>query len=203
MIVLINNIKRHQKINNNNGSSPAFKGNFMDGATDSIANRMPKITVSENFKIFNNNISCANQLKKLGGLTPWQQRGIVALIELSTQPAMDWYANRKESKETKKCSLAKTFAKIIAGASVGMCMRAGTVAIFNKLAEKRRLPKELLSDKKLAEGFKHATSIAVTVIAMFTVDLPLTNYIINTLLKRMFPEKYKKKAKSGEKVSNG
>ncbi len=195
MIALRNNSKRlRERTQINKTENQAFKGSTMERITSNIADSFPKITVGD---------KGAGLLKKLGGLKPYQQRAVVAAIELSSQPAMDWYSNRKETDETRKCSLAKTLAKIVAGASVGICTRWGTAKIWDQLAKNGKLPKELLMDKKLADGVKHTTSIAVTVISMFSVDLPLTNYLINNILKKIFPEKYKKKNKAGGKLNNG
>ncbi len=196
MIALTNNFKRHQKLKQtNNASNVAFKSNAMDRITDSIAEKMPKIYINTGKDGF---------LQKFGNLQPFQQRAIIGLIELGTQPFVDWWSNRKESKDTRKCSLAKTLAKILAGALVGIGTRWGTCIVWDllvkhheKLPKVLKLPNELIKNKKLADGVKQVASIAMTVITMFTVDLPLTNFIINSFLRKFSPETCKKTGKSG------
>jgi hypothetical protein len=63
-----------------------------------------------------------------------EQRLILGVTALMTQPFIDLYSNRKSDEETKRISVARTVAKIIAGTLVGVAVRQISISAINKFS---------------------------------------------------------------------
>lgn len=60
-----------------------------------------------------------------------EQRLILGATALATQPVID-LCNKNVDEETRKTSVARTLAKIVAGTIVGVAVRAGCIALVKK-----------------------------------------------------------------------
>lgn len=128
---------------------------------------------------------------------PAQNRGILGVTALATQPAIDYY-NHRVDEETRTVSRNRTIAKIIAGTVVGMFVVRGpiydAVAKLTDIKGKKRyskalIPKvflkEIYKNEKFLTNYRSALSMMLALGAMsitnFVLDAPLTTFLTNRL----------------------
>ena len=128
---------------------------------------------------------------------PAENRGIMGVTALLTQPAID-YHNHKVDKETRRVSRNRTIAKILAGTGVGMFVVRGPIykAILamtnmngNSKLSKALLPKKFLNEiaqnPKFLKNYRSALAMSIALGAMcftdFAFDAPLTAFLTNYL----------------------
>ena len=126
---------------------------------------------------------------------PAQNRGILGVTALATQPAIDYY-NHRVDEETRAVSRNRTIAKIIAGATVGVFVVRGPIydAVAkmtnirgNKRYSKTLIPKaflkEMYKNEKFLTNYRSALSMLLALGAMsvtnFLLDAPLTTFLTN------------------------
>lgn len=128
---------------------------------------------------------------------PAQNRGILGVTALATQPAIDYY-NHRVDEETRTVSRNRTIAKIIAGTAVGMFVVRGP--IYNAIAKmtdvngkhrynKALIPKvflkEIYENEKFLTNYRSTLSMLLALGAMcvtnFVLDAPITTFLTNRL----------------------
>ncbi len=138
-------------------------------------------------------------IKKLNDRTkkmsnPAINRAIMGVTALALQPPID-YSNKAVDKETRRISVCRTVAKIIAGMLVGIVVRGSAHKLVEKLtnveaknlARKRLIPKSFIDtfakDPDRLNTFRSAVSTGTAILAMcftnFAIDAPLTIYLTN------------------------
>lgn len=116
--------------------------------------------------------------------TSAHQRGILGVTALFTQPFIDAH-NKSVDEKTKKYSVARTIAKIIAGTLTGVAIRYGCIKAMNW---KPFLPKKWnapnITDDMRAQ-YKNAMGTIVSLVVMlftnFLIDAPLTKFLTNVM----------------------
>lgn len=138
-------------------------------------------------------------IKKTGEkISSAEQRLILGASALMSQPFTDSH-NRNVDEETRKVSVARTIAKIIAGTTTGYLIRKGCIKGIKALSQ---IPAEGVSDIKTIftpKGIKDNTTdsfvqyrnamgtVVALVVMMFTnfiIDAPLTKFLTNHLVKK-------------------
>lgn len=135
-----------------------------------------------------------------------ENRLILGATALMTQPFID-YNNKSVDEDTRKVSVCRTLAKILAGTLTGFAIRKGcikSIEAFSKLptsidkmgkkVELTRLntffsPKNAASDvtdayKQYRNAFGTITALVVMTFTNFLIDAPLTNYLTNKFVKK-------------------
>lgn len=142
---------------------------------------------------------------------PDVNRGILGATALVTQPVID-ACNHRVDEETRKVSVCRTIAKIIAGTSVGMFVVRGpiykAITKMTDLKGKSKYSKSLLPKKYLAEiannekflkNYRSALSMSIALAAMcvtnFVLDAPITVALTN-----LFKDKFISKGKEDKNV---
>lgn len=164
---------------------------FKNRAKQSILDAMPSCTFNDTPKKIEN-------LKKVDGRMsrPAENRGIMGLFALILQPLID-SNNERVDEETRKVSVCRTIAKVIAGTCVGMAVRGACYGMVEKMTDvekngkysKALLPKKfikkLAEDKGLMKNYRSALSTGAALLAMcitnFAIDAPLTVLLTNFL----------------------
>lgn len=133
-----------------------------------------------------------------------QQRVVMGATAIFMQPFID-YHNKAVDEKTRKVSVARTIAKIVAGTLTGYAVRyaciKGIVATSKTLAEipKNASPmqkklRQLFTPKNLDPANKDAfaqyrnamgtiVSLVVMLFTNFAIDAPLTKFLTNKLIK--------------------
>ena len=126
---------------------------------------------------------------------PAQNRGILGVTALATQPAIDYY-NHRVDEETRTVSRNRTIAKIIAGTVVGMFVVRGPIydAVakmtdskgrkrYSKALIPKAFRKEISKNEKFLTNYRSALSMMLALGAMsitnFVLDAPLTTFLTN------------------------
>ncbi len=143
-----------------------------------------------------------------------ENRLILGATALVSQPFID-ANNKKVDKETRKVSVARTIAKIIAGTLTGFTIRKGCIKLIqsssklensvNKFGEKIKLnrfntffsPKGVKSDT--TEAYKQYQNALGTIVAL--VVMMVTNFAIDAPLTRVLTNKFV--AHANKKENNG
>lgn len=155
-------------------NSPAVKApNFLKRLYNAIPSRE---VVSDKF---------ISHVEKFGKkCTSAHQRGILGATALLTQPFIDAH-NKSVDEKTRKYSVARTIAKIIAGSLTGVAIRYGCIKAMSWkpfLPQKWKSP-EITDDMR--EQYKNAMGTIVSLVVMlftnFIIDAPLTKYLTNVL----------------------
>lgn len=139
-----------------------------------------------------------------GASHPAQNRLIMGITALATQPVIDYY-NHRVDEETREVSRNRTIAKILAGTLVGIVVRGSSYELVKKMTNikgkdrfsKALLPtkhlKDLVKTPKLLKNYRSALSTSLAILAMcitnFAIDAPLTVFLTN-----YFNEQRNKKA---------
>lgn len=132
-----------------------------------------------------------------------EQRLILGATALMTQPFID--ANNKSVDEkTRKVSVARTIAKILAGTLTGYFIRKGCIKGIKALSQipGPNVPKykSLFTPKGITDNttdaFKQYRNAMGTVVALlvmmvtnFAIDAPLTKFLTNALVKKQEDKK--------------
>lgn len=115
--------------------------------------------------------------------TSAHQRGILGATALLTQPFID-ARNKSVDDKTRKFSVARTIAKILAGTLTGVGIRYGCIKLMKA---KPFLPsrwKEVSPD--VLDQYRNAMGTIVSLVVMmftnFIIDAPLTKFLTNVLV---------------------
>lgn len=119
-----------------------------------------------------------------------QQRFIMAVSALATQPFIDYFSGSKDEK-TKKTSVCKTVSKIIVGATTGIIVRSLAIKHAGKLLSLEKIKKMFPEILKNAESRLHLqqsigdiTALGICLVTNFLIDAPLTKLSTNYLVKK-------------------
>lgn len=178
----------------------------MSGAiTDTIVSAIPKTTISGN--------KTQKRIDWIGEkFSSPENRLILGVSALMTQPFID-AQNKKVDEETRKVSVARTVAKIIAGTLTGYYVRAGCI---NLIDEMTKLPSEVKNPNsfggklrmlftpddaktgalKSLKKYKNALGTTISLVVMlftnFLIDAPLTKYLTNLFTDKFIKPKDQK-----------
>lgn len=134
-----------------------------------------------------------------------ENRLILGATALMSQPFIDW-KNKAVDEDTRKVSVCRTIAKIIAGTTTGFLIRKGCIsAIKNwsklsssvdkngqkiKLSKLNTLFSPTIAKSDTSEAFKQYQNALGTIVALvvmmftnFLIDAPLTRYLTNKFVK--------------------
>lgn len=143
-------------------------------------------------------------IKKIGeNISSAEQRLILGASALMSQPFID--ANNKNvDEETRKVSVCRTIAKIIAGTATGFLIRKGcinAIKAFSK-APGKGIPKykTIFTPKNIKDinsdsymQYRNAMGTVVALVVMmitnFVIDAPLTKFLTNLLVKNQEDKK--------------
>lgn len=128
--------------------------------------------------------------------TSAHQRGILGLTALMTQPFID-ARNKDVDEKTKKYSVARTIAKIIAGTMTGVAIRAGCIRLMKtKFFHPARWDK-LAPDiqDQYRNGMGTFLSLFIMVFTNFLIDAPLTKFLTGRFVKHADKVEARKKSK--------
>lgn len=178
----------------------------MSGAiTDTIVSAIPKTTISGN--------KTQKRIDWIGEkFSSPENRLILGVSALMTQPFID-AQNKKVDEETRKVSVARTVAKIIAGTLTGYYVRAGCIKLIDEMT---KLPSEVKNPNsfggklrmlftpddaktgalKSLKKYKNALGTTISLVVMlftnFLIDAPLTKYLTNLFTDKFIKPKNQK-----------
>ena len=178
----------------------------MSGAiTDTIVSAIPKTTISGN--------KTQKRIDWVGEkFSSPENRLILGVSALMTQPFID-AQNKKVDEETRKVSVARTVAKIIAGTLTGYYVRAGCIKLIDEMT---KLPSEVKNPNsfggklrmlftpddaktgalKSLKKYKNALGTTISLVVMlftnFLIDAPLTKYLTNLFTDKFIKPKDQK-----------
>ena len=117
--------------------------------------------------------------------TSAHQRGILGATALITQPFIDAH-NKSVDEKTRKFSVARTIAKIIAGTLTGVAIRYGCIKAMNlKPFHPARWDKV---SEDVQQQYKNAMGTIVSLVVMmftnFLIDAPLTKFLTNIMISQ-------------------
>lgn len=178
--------------------------------TDTIVSAVPNITISG--KKLNKAIDYVGK-----EFSSPENRLILGVSALMTQPFID-AGNKKVDEETRKVSVARTVAKIIAGTTTGYFVRLGCIKAIDaftkiptEITEKTKFKKLRMiftPDKAIAGGLKDLThyknalgttlSLFVMLFTNFLIDAPLTKLLTNLFTSKIHQHDKMKKEKAHE-----
>lgn len=140
-----------------------------------------------------------NFIKKVGEkVSSAEQRLILGATALITQPIID-ANNKRVDEKTRKVSVARTIAKIIAGTLTGFAIRKGCIKGIDALSKipAPNVPKwrtiftpEHINDNTTEKftQYKNAMGTIVALVTMtftnFAIDAPLTRYLTNKIIQK-------------------
>lgn len=172
-------------------SSPSFQGgisNSCRSVKQRVMNAVPNMELSGNI----------NWINKAGEkISSAEQRLILGASALMSQPFIDWN-NKDVDEKTRKVSVARTIAKIIAGTATGFAIRKGCIKGIEAMSQstvnggnKWRSFFTPVGIKKLnTDAFMQYRNAMGTVVALvvmmftnFLIDAPLTKFLTNKLIK--------------------
>jgi len=134
-----------------------------------------------------------------------ENRLILGATALMSQPFIDW-KNKAVDEDTRKVSVCRTIAKIIAGTTTGFLIRKGCISAIknwsklsssvDKNGQKIKLSKlntffsPTIAKSDTSEAFKQYQNALGTIVALvvmmftnFLIDAPLTRYLTNKFVK--------------------
>lgn len=173
-------------------STPLYKGvsSAYRGLQQKALDTIPE-SVYSNGKVING-------IKKVGEkISSAEQRLILGASALMSQPFIDAH-NKSVDEKTRKVSVARTVAKIIAGTFTGYYIRKGCIKGIKALSE---MPGANVSKYKtlftpsnaknnISDAFLQYRNAIGTVVALvvmmftnFLIDAPLTKFLTNTFIK--------------------
>lgn len=136
-------------------------------------------------------------------ISPAENRLILGVSALMTQPFID-ARNKDVDEETRKVSVCRTIAKIIAGTATGFLIRKGcikAIKAFSQIPGKGVpayktifTPKGTLStDTEAFKQYQNAmgtvAALLVMLVTNFVIDAPLTKLLTNLFIKKAGGEK--------------
>ncbi len=172
----------------------------------SFCGKIPRLTNKAKAKAFGlvpnteiSNETLLNAVYKTGAkISSAEQRLILGATALMTQPFID-YHNKKVDDETRKVSVARTVAKIIAGTATGFLIRKGCIKAIDVMSKipaagvpkwKTIFTPKGITDNK-TEAFQQYKNAMGTIVALFVmmftnflVDAPLTKFLTNLLVQK-------------------
>jgi hypothetical protein len=135
---------------------------------------------------------------------PAYNRAIMGASALILQPTIDGM-NRSVDKETRKVSVCRTIAKIIAGTAVGILVRGSSHELIKKFTDikgtakysKALIPKDILkkylTNESKLNNYRSTLSTTLAILAMcitnFVLDAPLSAYLTNRFREWSTPDK--------------
>lgn len=166
-------------------------GGFIHSATQKGLDLIPSATVS-NEKILKG-------IEYIGkNFSSDKQRLVLGVTALATQPFIDAH-NKNVDEDTRKVSVARTVAKIIAGTATGFLIRYGCIKSIKAFSHipKPGMPKykSFLTPKGITdnttEAFQQYRNALGTIIALgvmvftnFLIDAPLTKFLTNYFMSK-------------------
>lgn len=145
-----------------------------------------------------------NGIKKAGtNISSAEQRLILGASALVSQPFIDGH-NRNVDEETRKVSVARTIAKIVAGTLTGFVIRKACIKGIEAFSQIKGegvpyfktvfTPKGIKNNKTDEFGqYRNAMGTVVALIVMmftnFLIDAPLTKFLTNLLVKKQEDKK--------------
>lgn len=173
-------------------TSPSFQGgisNSLRAAKQRALNAVPNMNLSGN----------TNWINKAGEkISSAEQRLILGASALMSQPFIDAH-NKNVDEKTRKVSVARTIAKIIAGTATGFAIRKGCIKAIKAMSQPRGAnvqkwktfftPKDITKTNTDAfTQYRNAMGTVVALVVMmftnFLIDAPLTKFLTNTLIKK-------------------
>lgn len=150
-----------------------------------IKNHLPQKTTGN---------SWTKKIEDMADFPSWVERLMYGATAICSQPFIEHF-DKNVDKETKKSSIPRICAKILAGTSVGVATRWSASWVGEKLAAHKIIN---ANPKSLA----YVISIVATVGTIFTIDAPATKFIMNnikpvtnTIMKVLNPPKSKNDVK--------
>lgn len=150
------------------------------------------------------NVTCGegrvtNVIKKAGEkISSAEQRLILGASALMSQPFID-AKNKNVDEKTRKVSVARTIAKIVAGTFTGFVIRKACIKSIKALSHipQKGVPKwksiltpEGITDNK-TDAFSQYRNAVGTIVALvvmlftnFLIDAPLTKFLTNTFIQK-------------------
>ena len=172
------------------GSKSSFS-RFKDRIKQSIIDAIPGSTFKDNSRIVDRWKKFDERMSR-----PAENRLIMGVTALATQPAIDYY-NPRVNKDTRTVSRNRTIAKIVAGTGVGILVRGSCYKLIENMTDiggKSKFSKSLIPKKYISEiaenstflkNHRNALSMGVAILAMcftnFLLDAPLTVFLTNRL----------------------
>lgn len=139
-----------------------------------------------------------NGIKNTGEkISSAEQRLILGASALMSQPFIDWN-NKNVDEKTRKVSVARTVAKIIAGTFTGYFIRKGCIKAIKAFSQMPgpNVPKwkTIFTPKNAKDNtseafmqYRNAMGTVVALVVMmftnFLIDAPLTKFLTNTFIK--------------------
>lgn len=132
-----------------------------------------------------------------------EQRLILGASALMSQPFIDAH-NRNVDEETRKVSVCRTIAKIIAGTATGFLIRKGCIKAIKEFSQipAKGVPKykTIFTPKNINDAktdayaqYRNAMGTVVALVAMmftnFLIDAPLTKFLTNKLVDNLEDKK--------------
>lgn len=167
-------------------------GQMLGAMSNTMLPRIPNMTIS--------NSRILKDINTVGAkFSSPENRLILGASALMTQPFID-ASNKKVDEETRKVSVARTIAKIIAGTLTGYFVRAGCIKLIDSMT---KLPTEIANAKtfsgkmrtlftpdaaksgilkdltKYKNSLGTILALGVMVFTNFLIDAPLTKYLTN------------------------
>lgn len=106
-----------------------------------------------------NSSTINNVLDKIGTkINSPEQRLIQGVVAIGIQPFID-FRNKGTDDDTRAVSTARTIGKIIAGTTVGVCVRAASIALTKNFSKFKINGQEITLAKKLTEQIAAGTKI--------------------------------------------
>lgn len=173
-------------------NSPTFQGgmsNAYRAFKRRIVNAIPSVELSGDQKL----------IQKAGEkISSAEQRLILGASALMSQPFIDAH-NKRVDEKTRKVSVARTVAKIIAGTLTGFVIRKGCIKTINAMSKAKGIGapkwwKTLFTPEGVVktedEAFKQYRNAMGTIVALvvmmftnFLIDAPLTKFLTNKFIK--------------------
>lgn len=172
---------------------------------DTMSCAVPKVTISPKL---NNAITWVGEK-----CSSPENRLILGVTALLTQPFIDGH-NTKIDEDTRKVSVARTIAKIIAGTLTGYFVRLGCIKLIDALT---KLPTETSSKWRMLftpdaaksgilKNLKHYKNAIGTTLSLFimgfitnfAIDAPLTKYLTNKFTAKIHEHDKLKKEGANE-----
>jgi len=170
--------------------------NSIQNSVGKVFNKLPDSCIASNKTI--------STIKKLGKeITSAENRLILGVTALMSQPFIDAH-NRSVDQETRRVSVARTIAKIIAGTTTGFLIRKGAIKAVEKFS--KELPKEglpwyksiftskpppgvkldinSLTYKQYQNAFGTLIAIIAMMVTNFAIDAPLTKFLTNRFIEK-------------------
>lgn len=164
--------------------------NIVNRIKQFILDSAPEITIKDNKSRMDKWRKTNEKISK-----PAENRVIMGATAIILQPLID-YSNKRVDDETRRVSICRTIAKIIAGTLVGIIVRGSSYKLVEKMTDIKgvgKYSKSLLPEQKymkyLSKGsdflknYRSALSTGLAVLAMcitnFSCDAPLTVYLTN------------------------